>query len=102
MFQDRQRFRCFDLDDSLVDVNSAFCCGCNHKTILSAMVETIKLATVTNKVLIITAAKPKGAISKITRVTLPLTVETAAFLKVAERGEIYIIIKPPSLSYVTN
>lgn len=39
----------------------------------------------------ITAAKPIGAINKITKVTPPLTTETKALRTVADRREIYLV-----------
>jgi hypothetical protein len=48
------------------------------------------VAIVTSNVLMITAIKPKGAISRIMSVILPLTIDTEALRTRAVRDEIYI------------
>jgi hypothetical protein len=53
-------------------------------------VDTANVLIVTKKVFIITAAKPKGAISNITRVMLPVPMETKVLRVNAVREEIYI------------
>lgn len=58
--------------------------------IKSQIEQTIKVENVTRKVLVITAAKPKGAINKRVRVTIQLIADAAILRTNAALFEIYI------------
>ena len=79
---------CWDMISAIIVL---ICDGCKKRTTLSPAVAFAKVAMVTKIVLIITAASPKGAISKIISVIVPLRNATAKFRTKAARLEIYMV-----------